>query len=134
MPLGYMSVKRSGWPAVMPAPHSPAAVPGRAQVVVPLGTTFQPCAASRIRAAGTLNGYGFTDALAFAYGFAGLGRDRAVGGHAEAVVVGVDPAGLVDEVLERLAEVQLPEDRPDLRVVEVRLEVVEAEREVPTSR
>src|SRR5271170_7553436 len=70
-PAGYMRVKLSGWPALMPGPHSSAARPGREQVVTPFGTTRQPCAASRARAAGTLNGYGFTDALASAYGFAG---------------------------------------------------------------
>ena len=55
-PLGYMSVNSSGWPALMPAPHSPAGVPGLAHVVTPPGTIFQPCAASRALAAGTLNG------------------------------------------------------------------------------
>ena len=65
MPLGYISVKRSGSPPGMPAPHSPEPVPERWQVVVPLGTTFQPWA-PRIRpAASTLNGYGFTRACAF---------------------------------------------------------------------
>ena len=61
---------------------------------------------------------------------AGLGRDRAVGRHPEPDVIGMDPAALVDEVLEGLAEVQLAQDRSDRRVVEVRLEVVEPERVV----
>src|SRR5579872_1422535 len=61
-PLGYIRVNVSGWPAVMPAPQSPVPVPGLAQVLTPFAAIFQPCAASRARAAGTLNGYGFTDA------------------------------------------------------------------------
>ena len=40
----------------------------------------------------------------------------------------MNPARLVDEMLERLAEVELAQDWPDLRVVEIRLEVVELER------
>jgi hypothetical protein len=55
-PLGYMSVNVSCWPALMPGPHSSGPVPGLAQLLTPLGTIFQPCAASSARAAGTLNG------------------------------------------------------------------------------
>lgn len=66
VPLGYMRVKSSGSPALIPVPQSPGLVPGRVQVVTPFGTTFQPWSASRARAAATLNGYGFTEALASA--------------------------------------------------------------------
>ncbi len=55
-------------------------------------------------------------------------RHRAVGRDPEPAVVGVDPPLLVDEMLESLAEVELAQNRPDRRVVEVRLEVVELER------
>lgn len=43
----------------MPAPHSPAPVPGFAQVSVPPALTVQPLARSRLSAEATLYGYGF---------------------------------------------------------------------------
>ena len=47
----------------MPAPQSPGPVPACAQVSVPFGTTFQPCAFSTLTAVDTLNGYGFVFAF-----------------------------------------------------------------------
>ena len=76
----------------------------------------------------TLKGYGFAPRRRVRVRIRGLRRNGAVGRDAKALVVGVDPAGLVDQVLEGLAEVQLPEHRSHHRVVEVRLEVVEAVR------
>ena len=43
-------------PAGMPAPHSPAPVPGFAHVSVPFGTTFQPFAFRMLIASEMLNG------------------------------------------------------------------------------
>ena len=55
----------------MPAPQSADPVPGRVQVSVPPGMTFQPCAFSRLVAAVTLNGYGLISAFAGVYGLFG---------------------------------------------------------------
>ena len=41
-PEAYCKLKVNGVLAAIPAPHSLAAVPGFAQTVVPLATTFQP--------------------------------------------------------------------------------------------
>ena len=60
-------------------------------------------------------------------------RDRPVGGQTEPPVISVDPALLVNKVLEGLAEVELAQDRPHGRIVEVRLEIVELER-VPVNK
>ena len=49
-PDEYSSWNESGCPALTPAPHSVAPVPGRWQVEVPFGVTFQPCAVSRLTA------------------------------------------------------------------------------------
>ena len=53
-----MTFHSSFVPAGMPAPHSPAPVPGLAQVSVPFGTTLQPLAFSSGRGTAGLNGYG----------------------------------------------------------------------------
>ena len=55
----------------MPAPQSAAPVPAEAHVVVPLGTTFQPCDLSSATAAVGLYGYVGVVALAGAYGEVG---------------------------------------------------------------
>src|SRR5450755_4128177 len=57
-----------GVPADMPAPHSVAAVPGFAHVVVPPGATFHPWAFSSDTAAAGSYAYGAWAALAGAYG------------------------------------------------------------------
>ena len=66
-----MTFQASLVPAGMPAPHSPAPVPGLAQVSVPFGTTVQPFAFSRDEAAAGLNGYGLVDAVAGVNGLFG---------------------------------------------------------------
>src|ERR1039457_1823977 len=53
-----MKLNASLVPAGMPAPQSPAAVPGFAQVLVPPGTTFQPLLFRMLAAVDTLKGYG----------------------------------------------------------------------------
>ena len=58
-------------PAVIPAPHSFAAVPGCSQVVVPFGATFQPWLERIVAAACVENAYGFVDALTLASGLSG---------------------------------------------------------------
>src|SRR5512142_3270644 len=62
-------------PAVMPAPHSLAAVPGFWQVVVPPGATFQPWLESNWAAALVENGNGL---LATSTLSSGLGGDTVV--------------------------------------------------------
>src|SRR5580700_9253311 len=69
--LMYSTLNASLVPAGMPLPHSPAPVPGLAQVLTPPATTFQPCDFSRLPAVVILNGYGFVIALAGLYGDTG---------------------------------------------------------------
>src|ERR1700719_2661350 len=51
VPLTYWSLKDATWPCLMPAPHSPAPVPGLEQVLTPPGLTLQPSRCSSATAA-----------------------------------------------------------------------------------
>jgi len=55
----------------IPAPHSGGPVPGEAQKVEPLGTTFQPWVLNRLEAVEMENGYGLVNALLGANGLTG---------------------------------------------------------------
>lgn len=57
-PVANRNWNCSGLPAVIPAPQSVGPVPGRTQVSVPFGTTFQPCAFSSAMALAGSYGYG----------------------------------------------------------------------------
>src|ERR1700684_2489584 len=61
----------NGVPAGIPAPHSPAPVPGLTHVDWPFGTTFQPLAFSSDTALAGLYGYAGLVAFGGAYGDVG---------------------------------------------------------------
>src|ERR1700757_1584214 len=122
-------------PAAMPVPH----LAGVTQVITP-PTFFQPWLASSAVALATENEYGPSPPLAFCTGGVhrlggggGGGRgggwagDAARGWVAVAAGNGLDHAFLVDQLLKRLADVQLLERRAELRVVEVDRDVLDAE-------
>ena len=107
---------------VTPAPHSVAAVPGFSQVITP-PTSDQPWLVSSAVRVATENGYGprppFSLWTAGIHWSRRLVRDRARGRVAVAAVDRLDHAFLVDELLERLPDVQLADAGPSFGLLKL---------------